>query len=358
VRPTSNVELLRALRRCEKSLSATLSLLSDAGLPYGCTFRALPQLGTAREKLGALSSRRGDMLAIVPVSCDGHSTPSLPPGQNATCSVAAKTLTCDTPVDRAAATNKPSTPTIMTSNDPSGTALAHPQLRGIARRIQAAGFTLAVDTSLNYEKKPGDERLPLQATHAVLGIGGYFDVPRKCVGLAVDSPFHELVHEMTHLSFHCLVRAPLATPSGPARVFSTAGTLEPLRTHFDALRRRGLSELAAEEVICREHELYVIRSAQMPIWRSWVAQLPVIDEALQQVRQGVLTVAPADRSRQQMTLLYLTSASRFLITSREAQRFHVFLAIVVRGCCTSTFVGSGLEPRTSESAFSSLHISH
>mmetsp|Transcript_6750 Transcript_6750/g.14759 ORF Transcript_6750/g.14759 Transcript_6750/m.14759 type:complete len:213 (-) Transcript_6750:429-1067(-) len=147
--------------------------------------------------------------------------------------------------------------------------------------------------------------------------------------MTLNPPPHCSVAPLSsQLSFHCLVRAPLATPSGPARVFSTAGTLEPLRTHFDALRRRGLSELAAEEVICREHELYVIRSAQMPIWRSWVAQLPVIDEALQQVRQGVLTVAPADRSRQQMTLLYLTSASRFLITSREAQRFHVFLAIV------------------------------
>ena len=57
---------------------------------------------------------------------------------------------------------------------------------------------------------------------------------RGGVALAVDSRWHECVHELTHMAFHTRVRT--------AAAGAPAAAEEPLRRHWEQLRARGLSD--------------------------------------------------------------------------------------------------------------------
>jgi len=126
-------------------------------------------------------------------------------------------------------------------------ALAHPGLRGASGVARASGCRLAVDTSLCYDVSAAGARAAAAAqpelTTDLLRVGGYFTPGRRCVALAVDSRWHECVHELTHMAFHTRVRtAPAAAARGAIE--------EPLRRHWEQLRARGLSEVSCTPATC------------------------------------------------------------------------------------------------------------
>ena len=193
-------------------------------------------------------------------------------------------------------------------------ALAHPGLRGAARSAVAAGHRLAVDTSLNFDASADGSRAAAAArpelTTDMLRIGGYFNEARGCVGLAVDSRWHELVHEMTHLAFHSTCAA---RDDGPP---------SPLRTHWASLRARGLSAHGAEEVVCREHELHALRASGAPLSTRLVIYDNMLHDAISDLRMTAID----DRSPAQRRELRRLSAVRTYATSPGARAAHAILA--------------------------------
>ena len=136
-----------------------------------------------------------------------------------------------------------------TATDCTAPALAHPALRGCVRRILGRGHRLVLDTSLCGASASDDASASAAATISELpplnSVGGYFDGAQCCVALAADSAHHELVHEMVHSRLHC------ADVDGP------------LHAHRQQIERRGFSEVGAEELVCREHELHVLRAGPL-----------------------------------------------------------------------------------------------
>lgn len=169
-------------------------------------------------------------------------------------------------------------------------ALAHPGLAAASRVTSARNDHLSVDTSL------GEQML----SH----IGGYFNASRATVAVAIDSSWSELIHEMTHAAFHHRVRCGKGGPS------------DPLRTEWQALQDRGLSPRAAEELMCRHHELHALLAQGKRPWQRAATALLVIESALVDAINDIQSVPLRDRSAVQqrslkrMTVLYLLVNSR------------------------------------------------
>ena len=113
---------------------------------------------------------------------------------------------------------------------------------------------------------------PAELGADLLVAGGYFSPRRRCVAIAVDSAYHELVHEMIHLAFHERCVRAAAEPGRP----------DPLRTHWEAMRARGFGGDAAEELVCRAHQLHALSSSGRPVWQWGSTALLVLDSALLQ----------------------------------------------------------------------------
>ena len=136
-----------------------------------------------------------------------------------------------------------------TATDCTAPALAHPALRGCVRRILGRGHRLVLDTSLCGASASDDASASAAATISELpplnSVGGYFDVAQRCVALAADSAHHELVHEMVHSRLHC------ADVGGPLHALTDGNS-----------SAEEFSEVGAEELVCREHELHVLRAGR------------------------------------------------------------------------------------------------
>lgn len=169
-------------------------------------------------------------------------------------------------------------------------ALVHPGLAAASRIVRAHGARLSIDTSLGAE--------PL--AH----IGGYFNAPRATVAVAVDSSWSELLHELTHARFHTRVR------------LGSGGALDPLRTHWSALRERGLSEAAAEEMVCRHHELQALCAPSKQPFRQGAAALLVWDSAMIQAIQDIASTPTRVQTDQQKRELQRMRAIRLFIGAR------------------------------------------
>ena len=140
-------------------------------------------------------------------------------------------------------------------------AMAHPQLPGVMERCKSLGYSFAVDTSLR-EKCTSDAPRTSQALTAHLNtIGAYFSPTRRVVGIAEDSAWYEVVHEMVHVRFD-------------------ARGSDALQQHREQWRSRGYSLRVAEEMVCREHELFAITHSGAPPWRWTLRALLVWDSAL------------------------------------------------------------------------------
>lgn len=181
-------------------------------------------------------------------------------------------------------------------------ALAHPGLAGASRMARARGACLSVDTSLGAP--------PL--SH----IGGYYSRSRSTMAVAVDSSWHELVHEMTHASFEQRVHG------------NAGGTADPLRTHWLALRARGLSDDAAEEMVCREHELHALRAPGEAALQRAASALLVLDSALIEAISELEAVSPDSRSTPQREELRRMKTLR-LFTGGGARVMYLFTAVAV-----------------------------
>ena len=184
-------------------------------------------------------------------------------------------------------------------------ALEHPGLLGMAVRCRALGYELALDTSLRQRGTPDAPR-PAQELYAHLqSIGAYFSPKRKCVGLASDSAWHEAVHEVVHLNFDAHVKLHSRAP---------ASARHPLRQHFEYWRSRGYGEHTAEEMVCREHELFALRSSGKPPWQWGLRALLVWDSALVEAEKDLDArrfdandrVAAEERRRVQSLRRYVT----------------------------------------------------
>ena len=89
-------------------------------------------------------------------------------------------------------------------------ALSHPGLLGMVRRLNGLGYRLVVDTSLRQPLSSPASR----GTHAaqellvrhLATVGAYFSQRRRCIGIAADSTWHELIHEGCHATFDARVR--------------------------------------------------------------------------------------------------------------------------------------------------------
>lgn len=206
--------------------------------------------------------------------------------------------------------------------DGSELALSHPGLRGCARRARGLGARLVVDTSLG---RPG----PLR------GVGGYYSPGDACVALAPDSSWGELVHEMTHMAFDQRVKR------SSAREFGHGGGAdgqdaappfgnEPLLTHWRALRARGYSADAAEELLVREHEMRMLVSA--PAWRRVTRSWVLWDSALVEASRDLQSVASAERSPNHAAELLRVTRLRTLVTGPFARLAYLGTAAGVAVC--------------------------
>ena len=112
-------------------------------------------------------------------------------------------------------------------------------------------------------------------------VGAYFNEERRVVGLAEDTAWHEVVHELVHLKF--------ATRDNS----STAGSL---RKHWLWLRSRGYSERVAEELVCRAHEMHAITSSGAPPWRWGARALLLWDSTLIEAQRDLAKTPDTQRS--------------------------------------------------------------
>jgi hypothetical protein len=191
-----------------------------------------------------------------------------------------------------------------------GPAITHPGLRGCVRRANGLGARLFVDTSLG--QKP-----QAYSAHAAFlsAVGGYYNVEGSRVAMAPDCLFHELLHELTHLAFDKRVRVASQRPNAEQ---------EPLRTHWQAYRSRGYSELCAEELVCREHEMHTLRAAPPLTWftRTWV----LWDSALVEASRDRQAVPAAERTQHQAAELQRIFRLRTFVTGPVARVAHLLLA--------------------------------
>lgn len=221
------------------------------------------------------------------------------------------------------------------SVSPMTDALDHPGIRACIGRAHAHGGTVAVDTSLRAPALP--------STPAALGIdlhsiGAYFNPQRACIGLAPDTAWHELVHEMVHLMFNKRVHS-----NGPATAAAYQGRLhEPLSVHFTLLKRRGHSVIGAEERVCREHELYALRSS-----RSFARRLVVYDNTLVDAQLDLeqLQHRCSEQHKNALAELRRINLLRTFVTGPRARLMHIL------GWCATFAVGTG-------AAFASLTGAH
>lgn len=214
--------------------------------------------------------------------------------------------------------------------DGSELALTHPGLRGCARRAAGLGAQLVVDTSLG---RPG----PLQ------GVGGYYSPGDACVALAPDSSWGELVHEMTHLAFDRRVKRSArefghGSGEGGQAVALAAAPLgnEPLLTHWRALRARGYSADAAEELLVREHEMRMLLSA--PAWRRLTRSWVLWDSALVEASRDLQSVPAAERAPHHAAELMRVTRLRTLVTGPIARLAYLGTAAAVAVCAATSVV--------------------
>jgi len=179
-------------------------------------------------------------------------------------------------------------------------ALAHPGLPFAANVARGRGAHLCLDTSLGSE--------PLRH------IGGYFNAPRATVAVALDSSWSELMHELTHAAFHDRVR------------LGADGLSDPLRTHWQVFRDRGLSDEAAEEMVCRAHELQALRAPGERRVRRALTALLVLDSALIEAIKDIEAVGLA--SERQTRELRRMHRVRFFIGGR-ARAVYLMAVLVV-----------------------------
>lgn len=194
-------------------------------------------------------------------------------------------------------------------------ALAHPGLAAASRIVRAHGACLSIDTSLGAQ--------------ALAHIGGYFNAPRATVAVAVDSTWSELLHELTHARFHTRVR------------LGSGGAADPLRTHWCALRERGLSETAAEEMVCRHHELQALCAPGQQSLRHGATALLVWDSALIQAIQDIASIPTRVRSDQQKRELRRMRAIRLFIGARARLVYVIVAGGIVVSLLSKLLRGSG-----------------
>lgn len=220
-----------------------------------------------------------------------------------------------------------SSATHATASDCTAPALAHPALRGCVRRILGRGHRLVLDTSLSGASASDDASASAAAKLSELpplnSVGGYFDGAQRCVALAADSAHHELLHEMVHSRLHC------ADVDGP------------LHAHRQQLERRGYSEVGAEELVCREHELHVLRAGPLTAAAASRA-LVVHDSALLIVEHELGARATLDGP--QRAELRRARWTRALLTSPRARALHV-LAVGTAALAAATAAFSGIWAR-------------
>ena len=204
----------------------------------------------------------------------------------------------------------------------SSPALSHPGLRSYATRVRALGYRLCLDESLRGDAAHA-QMAPrrVQELIAFLGsVGGYFSPARRCIGLAVDSAWHEAVHEMVHLSFDARVRRVQG-----AEADAKHPTSDPLWRHYQQLRNRGYTPRTAEEMMCREHELRALVTSSAPPWRWCGRALLVWDNGLLEAERELTAVAPAQRTRAQSVELERVSWLRRRITGPTARLQYLLL---------------------------------
>ena len=213
--------------------------------------------------------------------------------------------------------------------DGSELALTHPGLRGCARRAAGLGAQLVVDTSLG---RPG----PLR------GVGGYYSPGDACVALAPDSSWGELVHEMTHMAFDQRVKRRArefghdSGDDGQAAAAAAPMGNEPLLTHWRALRARGYSADAAEELLVREHEMRMLLAA--PMWRRLTRTWVLWDSALVEASRDLQSVAAAERAPHHAAELLRVTRLRALVTGPVARLAYLGTAAGVAVCVATSLV--------------------
>ena len=200
-------------------------------------------------------------------------------------------------------------------------ALEHPGLRARVRRAYSLDCAVVIDTSLREAVPRGT---PSELGEQLCRIGGYYSARRACVALASDSRWHEVVHEMVHLAFHKRTHLNARFNSvGRVAVRGAGHLAQPLVVHHAQFQARGYSEAVAEELTCREHELYTLRSS-LPSVEAAVGWLLVCDNALVDAKAD-LERHPLDRrSTQQQVELRRILLLRGLVTSPQARVAHLF----------------------------------
>ena len=182
----------------------------------------------------------------------------------------------------------------------------HPGLAGLDRRAASMGYRMAVDTSLRPDAAMRHALAGDLVAH-LMSIGAYFSRRRACIGLASDSAWHEVVHEMVHLNFDARVH----------RAAREASAAEPLRLHWEALRRRGHSDRCAEEMVCRAHELRALTTSGGVV--DAARALVVWDNMLLEAQRDLANIQPAKRSAAQAAELRRVSLLRSCVTGPHAR---------------------------------------
>ena len=229
-------------------------------------------------------------------------------------------------------------------------AMEHPLLAGAAQRAKSLGYSVAVDESL----RPNPNNIPSNASRRIhdlvahlRSIGAYFNPSRRCIGLASDSAWHEAVHELVHLQFDARVHSTAeklgsgkrgrgcsfsrskrsdVTGSSSASSPSFTPAKEPLRTHWNYYRGIGYSELMAEEMVCREHELRALWASGAPPWHWWGRALLVWDNGLFEAERELAAVPEAKRSSAQHAEWLRVRRLRSYITGPYARISQLVLA--------------------------------
>ena len=220
----------------------------------------------------------------------------------------------------------------------SSTALDHPGLTGTVRRARSLGYHVAVDTSLRDWPRADMPRAASSLLAHLHTVGAYFSPPRQCVGLAVDSMWHEAIHEMVHLQFdaHGLNPEARGRGGGGSSGSSSGGggnsSSHPLRDHWLGFRARGYSERTAEELVAREHEVRALTTSGAPFWRWAIRALCVVDSALIEAQRDLATTPAAARTPAQAAEWRRVGWARSCV-SGPAPRL-AFAAIPVMGAAT------------------------
>ena len=216
-------------------------------------------------------------------------------------------------------------------------ALSHPGLLGMVRRLNGLGYRLVVDTSLRQPLSSPASR----GTHAaqellvrhLATVGAYFSQRRRCIGIAADSTWHELIHEGCHATFDARVRqAVKETPMAP----------EALQTHYEHLRARGYTEKGAEQYVCHTHELYALRDR--PSTSAAIRRVLVWDNMNLDAYRDLSAIPPAERSAAHEAEIRRIAMLRRFVTG-PAPRLGICVAVAI-GVVTG-FVGVVAKPRSS-----------